>query len=115
MFDPVGPGAESIRGLFLLVLAITGVIFLLVEGMLLYCVVRFRRRDPQDTAEPPQLYGSRPIEVAWTVAPVLVCFVLFLVVFGPRFWIAGKKYDFITPPENSLVTIRPTRRSVPTD
>lgn len=25
--------------------------------------------------------------------------VLFLVVFGPRFWRAGKKYDFITPPE----------------
>jgi len=30
--------------------------------------------------EPPQTYGSRPIEVAWTVAPVLIVFVLFLIV-----------------------------------
>ena len=26
------------------------------------------------------MYGSRPIEVAWTVAPVLIVFVLFLIV-----------------------------------
>ena len=93
VFDPVTPEAESIRGVFLLVLAITGVIFLLVEGMLLYCVIRFRRRDPQDTAEPPQLYGSRPIEVAWTVAPILICFVLVLVVFRAVFAIRAPDYE----------------------
>ncbi len=29
----------------------------------------------------------------------LIFTVLFLVVLGPRFWLAGKRYDFITPPE----------------
>jgi cytochrome c oxidase subunit 2 len=30
-------------------------------------------------AEPPQVYGSKPIEIAWTAAPALIVFVLVLV------------------------------------
>ena len=44
---------------------LTAAIFVVVEGMLVYCIVRFRRR-PADVAEPPQMYGSKPIELAWT-------------------------------------------------
>src|SRR5918911_1652115 len=77
---PASPPAYSIRYFFVLVLVIVGVIFLLVEGALLYCVFRFRGGDRANAAEPPQVYGSRPVEVAWTVAPVLIVFVLFLVV-----------------------------------
>lgn len=80
VFDPASSPAYSIRNLFVLVLAILGVIFLLVEGLLLYCVFRFRSPSGTAASEPPQIYGSRPIEVAWTVAPVLIVFVLFLVV-----------------------------------
>jgi cytochrome c oxidase subunit 2 len=80
VFDPASPPADSIRELFLLVLAITGVIFLLVEGLLLYLILRFRKRNQSQEAEPPQIYGSKPIEIAWTVAPALTVFVLFLVV-----------------------------------
>jgi cytochrome c oxidase subunit 2 len=80
VFDPASPPADSIRDLFFLVLAVTGVIFLLVQGVLFYCVFRFRRKAEPDPVEPPQIYGSQPIEVAWTVAPLLVVFVLFLVV-----------------------------------
>jgi cytochrome c oxidase subunit 2 len=79
VFDPASPPAESIRNLFILVLAITGGIFLLVEGVLLYSIFRFRRR-PGATGEPPQIYGSNPIEIAWTVGPLLIVFVLFLIV-----------------------------------
>src|SRR5438270_6806019 len=38
IFDPVSPPAESIRHLSVLVLAITGLIFVVVEGILLYSV-----------------------------------------------------------------------------
>jgi len=79
MFEPASSSAASIRELFFLVLAITGAIFFLVQGVLLYCIWRFRRRPDTSPAEPPQIYGSGPIEVAWTVAPLLVVFVLFLV------------------------------------
>jgi cytochrome c oxidase subunit 2 len=79
IFDPVSPPAESIRNLSILVLAITGFIFVVVEGILIYSVVRFRRRAAAGGAEPPQVYGSKPIEIAWTAAPALTVFVLILV------------------------------------
>src|SRR5215467_15772436 len=79
IFDPVSPPAESIRSLSVLVLAITGFIFVVVEGILIYSIVRFRRRTADGAAEPPQVYGSKPIEIAWTAAPALIVFVLVLV------------------------------------
>ena len=80
MFDPASPPAESIRNLTILVLAITGAIFLLVEGVLIYSLVYFRRRRTDAPGEPPQVYGSQPIEIAWTAAPALIVFVIMLVV-----------------------------------
>ena len=47
--------------------------------MLLYAIVRFRRGMPATTSEPPQVYGSKPIEIAWTAAPALIVFILVLV------------------------------------
>src|SRR5262252_8621334 len=79
IFDPVSPPAESIRSLSVLVLVITGFIFIVVEGLLIYAIVRFRRRAAAAGAEPPQVYGSKPIEIAWTAAPALIVFVLVLV------------------------------------
>ena len=79
IFDPASPPAESIRGLAVLVLAITAFIFVVVEGILFYSVFRFRRRAAAGTAEPPQVYGSKPIEIAWTAAPAVIVFVLVLV------------------------------------
>ena len=93
IFDPASPPAESIRSLSVLVLAITGFIFIAVEGILVYSIVRFRRRAAAGTSlpperagesgrreiEPPQVYGSMPIEIAWTAAPALIVFVLVLV------------------------------------
>src|SRR5947209_1415181 len=79
IFDPASPQAESIRRLSVLVFAITGFIFVVVEGILIYAIVRFRRRAGAAGAEPPQVYGSKPIEIAWTAAPALIVFVLVLV------------------------------------
>jgi cytochrome c oxidase subunit II len=78
IFDPASPPAGWIRYLFVLVLAVAAVIFLVVEVVLVYSLLRFRRREG-DRSEPPQVYGSTPIEIAWTAAPALVVFVLFLV------------------------------------
>src|SRR5262249_49565267 len=81
IFDPVSPPAESIRQLSVLVLVITVLIFLAVGGLLLDMASRSRRRAPAGDAkkEPPQVYGSKPIEIAWTAAPALIVFVLILV------------------------------------
>jgi len=80
IFDPVSPPAESIHHLSILVLAITAGILLVVESVLIYSLLRFRRRGAPGTSEPPQVYGSKPIEIAWTAAPALIVFVLTLVI-----------------------------------
>ncbi len=80
IFHPVSPPAESIRSLAYLVFAIVGVIFLVVEGILIYSVLRFRHGPPKGPNEPPQVYGSTPIEIAWTAAPALVVLLLLLVI-----------------------------------
>jgi cytochrome c oxidase subunit II len=78
IFDPSSPAAHAIRSLFILVLAICGVLLVMVEGVLIYSIIRFRRRNAE-SAEPPQVYGSMPIEIAWTAAPALTVFVLTLI------------------------------------
>jgi cytochrome c oxidase subunit 2 len=78
IFHPAAPPAESIRNLSILIFAITGLIFLIVEGVLCYCLVRFRRSAATDR-EPAQVYGSRPIEIAWTTAPLLIVTIIVLV------------------------------------
>jgi cytochrome c oxidase subunit 2 len=80
IFDPASPSADAIRSLSLLVAGIAAFIFLIVEGVLLYSVARFRRRRVSHESEPPQVYGSKSIEVAWTAAPALIVFILVLVV-----------------------------------
>ena len=76
IFSPAGAPADAIRTLSLLVLAITAAIFLLVGGLLAYCCARYRSRPGDDGREPPQVYGSNPVELAWTVVPILIVFVL---------------------------------------
>ena len=78
IFAPDSTPASSIYTLSLFVLLITGVIFLVVFSLLAYVAVKFRRRADDDGREPPQIYGSNQVELAWTVIPVLVVVVLFL-------------------------------------
>ncbi|HXV82672.1 MAG TPA: cytochrome c oxidase subunit II, partial [Candidatus Binatia bacterium] len=78
IFKPLSTPARAIHEVSLLVLAICAGIFLVVGGLLVYTVVRFRRRPGDDGREPPQIYGSNQLEFAWTVIPIVVVFVLFL-------------------------------------
>ena len=78
IFRPDSTPADSIFHLSVLVLAITGLIFLAVFGLLVYSVTKYRRRRGDNGHEPPQVYGSNQVELAWTVIPVLVVLVLFL-------------------------------------
>jgi cytochrome c oxidase subunit 2 len=104
IFDPASPPAEAIRNLFILVLAVTGAIFLLVEGVLLYSIVRFRRSAPEAT-EPPQVYGSMPIEIAWTAAPALICFLLALILTRTEFEVRVKPPDPRAGDNSLFVTV----------
>jgi len=78
VFAPVSTPAFAIRELSFLVLAIVTVIFVIVAGLTVYAIVRYRRRPGDEGTEPPQVYGSTQIELAWTVVPFLIVIVLFL-------------------------------------
>ena len=78
MFAPESVPAHSIFHLATLVLAITLAMFIVVTGLLVYVVLRFRRPANDDGTEPPQVYGSGPLETAWTVVPILIVLVLTL-------------------------------------
>lgn len=79
IFKPESTPAESIHVASLLVLAITAGIFLIVTFMLFYTVFRYRKPKEDDGREPPQVYGSNQIELAWTVLPIVITVVLILV------------------------------------
>jgi cytochrome c oxidase subunit 2 len=78
IFAPASTPAKTIFGLSMFVLILTGLIFVVVAGLLVYSAARFRDRDTDADREPAQVYGSTQIELAWTVIPVLIVFVLFL-------------------------------------
>ena len=79
IFNPVSTPAHEINTVAFFVVAITAVIFLIVAGLLTYSIVRFRVRPNDDGREPPQVYGSNPIEFAWTTVPVIIVLVLILI------------------------------------
>src|SRR5262245_29000350 len=78
MFRPLSTPAHEISTVAIFVVIVTTAIFVIVSALLTYSVIRFRVRRHDDGSEPPQLYGSVPVEFAWTAVPVLIVFVLIL-------------------------------------
>jgi cytochrome c oxidase subunit 2 len=78
IFSPAATPAHSIVTLSAFVLSIALAIFLIVGGLLLYALIRYRHRPSQLNREPAQVYGSNQIEISWTVIPVLIVVMLFL-------------------------------------
>lgn len=52
-------------------------IFILVEALLIYAVLRFRKKG-NENGEPEQVHGNTTVELAWTIGPALI--VLFIAV-----------------------------------
>jgi cytochrome c oxidase subunit II len=73
---PVSPNGHRITDAYWFILAITGVVFLLVEGTLVAFVIRYRRRGRPRDEEPEQVHGEKRIEIAWTVVPVVLLAVI---------------------------------------
>jgi cytochrome c oxidase subunit 2 len=74
---PITTQGVATDNLYTLTFAIALIVFLLVEGLLLWIVIRYRRR-PTDSGLPPQTHGSNPLEILWTVIPAVTVTVLFI-------------------------------------
>jgi len=71
-FEPAGPNAERLDGLFWMVFWIATVVFVLVIGAIVVMLFVFRDRGKNDAEEPKQIHGHTRLEVAWTVIPALI-------------------------------------------
>ena len=69
---PESPNAHAIKQTYWVILIITGVIFVLVEGALIVFVVRFRGRGRARGQDGAQIHGSTKLETASTIVPVLI-------------------------------------------
>jgi cytochrome c oxidase subunit II len=78
---PESPNANAIRQTYWVILIVTGVIFVLVEGALILFVVRFRRGRRSKGQEGPQIHGATKLETAATIVPVLILAGIAAVVF----------------------------------
>ena len=71
--SPEGPAAVEIDELWDLVFLIATIVFVLVEGLLLAVLLRYRVRKNQDPNElPRQVEGNSRLEVLWTLIPAVI-------------------------------------------
>lgn len=84
--DLAGPYAREQLSLFKLVFWVAAVVFVVVEGALVYATIRFRRRDDREV--PVQVHGNKTLEIAWTIAPALLLAVLSVPTLGAIFSLA---------------------------
>jgi cytochrome c oxidase subunit 2 len=113
---PEGKYSEAIDNLFKPVFLIAVVVFFVVQGLVLFAVLKFRRKADDDGTEfPDQIHGSTKLEIGWTILPALVLGivgiftlpVLFdlnshpdnsmnVTVYGQKYWWA---YDYAEQPD----------------
>ncbi|MGH2456633.1 MAG: cytochrome c oxidase subunit II [Candidatus Limnocylindria bacterium] len=73
--EPQTEAAEAVFNLYNIVLVMGLVVFLGVEGFIVYSVFRYRRRDDR---LPDQLHGNNLVEIIWTAIPTVIVLILFV-------------------------------------
>jgi cytochrome c oxidase subunit 2 len=76
--DAATQQARDVRGLYDIVFAIAVAIFLVVEGLIVWSILRYRRRAGDDEL-PPQTHGNNIAEVIWTLIPTAIVLYLFAI------------------------------------
>ena len=69
-FATTSRSAQDMRDLFMLIFGLAVVVFVLVEGALLFTVIRFRARP--GAPDPKPVHGHTPLEIGWTLAPAFI-------------------------------------------
>jgi cytochrome c oxidase subunit 2 len=72
--EPAGPVSRTILHLSEPVFVIAGIVFVLVQGLVVFAVIKFRDRPDRPGPEPEQIHGNTKLEVGWTLIPALILF-----------------------------------------
>ncbi len=76
--NPQGPKAEGIHNLVKPVFLVATIVFILVEGGIIFLLMKFRDKSGNEDGSysdeefPPQVHGNNPLEIGWTIAPAIV-------------------------------------------
>ena len=89
---PESPTADTVDSVFKLILVISAFFFLLIVGLMVFFVIRYRRREGVEPGESTS--HNTALEVTWTVIPIGVVLVIFYVGFDGYM-------DLRTPPSNA--------------
>jgi len=74
VLNTFGPNAATEASLFWFILIVATIVFVAVEGVLLYSIFRYRERS--NSPNPKQIHGNTTIEIIWTIAPSIFLFVV---------------------------------------
>ncbi len=79
--------AQQVDELFKFLLAVGAAIFLLVQGMLVISIIRFRARRGDQT-DGASAHGNTTLETVWTLIPALI--VLIITVYSYQVWVSTR-------------------------
>jgi cytochrome c oxidase subunit 2 len=102
LLPDVSTFGRDIDSLFYLVLAVTGVAFVLTEAALIIFLIRYRRREGRKAA---YVHGNRRLEIGWTAVAIVAFFSLAVIQAGT--W-SAIKVNF--PAEDKAVLVEITAR-----
>jgi len=97
---PEGEVAEKQRDLFMLAMWPALVVMILVEGGIVFMMLRWRRRSNDEM--PKQTHGNTPLEIGWTIIPTIVIIVFVGIPMIPVLFELGRdpKADADCPAKN---------------
>ncbi|MEO1664860.1 MAG: cytochrome c oxidase subunit II [Chloroflexota bacterium] len=75
MGEQASAQAQQIDGLMRLMMFIGGMVFLLVQGLIIWAVIFYRRREGDD-GDGPNIHGNYTLEFVWTLIPTIIVFIL---------------------------------------
>jgi cytochrome c oxidase subunit 2 len=80
LYTPVAATEQgaAIRNLYTIVFLVAVAIFLVVETLILWSVIRYHRKPGDDTL-PAQTHGNNIAEAVWTIVPTLIVAFLFVI------------------------------------
>ncbi len=76
ILNTAGPVAAKEAGLFWFILVVATIVFVAVEAILIWSIIRFRERP--NSPMPKQTHGNNTIEIIWTIAPSIFLFAVLI-------------------------------------
>jgi cytochrome c oxidase subunit 2 len=91
--DSASTFSWKVDALYFYLSGVTLFFTLLISGVLIFFVIRYRRRTPYEIPRP--IAGSHTLETLWTVIPFLIS----MTIFG---WSASVYFEQYRPPQNAI-------------